>query len=59
MDAIAHLRDDFKMVDLEWACPNLTREMMRVVMNRLKMDKKIQSEGFSRAAIWKKGSKVR
>jgi len=57
MDAIARLPDGFKMVDLERACPNVTREMIRVVLNRLKTDQKIHCEGFGGAAIWKKGPK--
>jgi hypothetical protein len=57
MDAIERLPDGFKMVDLERACPNVTREMIRVVLNRLKTDKKIHCEEFGGAAIWKKGQK--
>lgn len=59
LDAIARLPDGFKMVDLERACPNVTREMIRVVLNRLKKDKKIHCEGFGAAATWKKGFKKR
>jgi Fic family protein len=54
-DAIARLPDGFKMVDLERACPNVTRDMVRVVLNRLKTDKKIHCEGFGGAATWRKG----
>ena len=35
LDAIEHLPDGFKMVDLERVCPNATRGMIRVVLNRL------------------------
>ena len=53
--AIARLFDGFRMVDLERACPNVTREMIRVVLNRLKKDTKIHCQGFGVAAVWKKG----
>jgi hypothetical protein len=59
LDAIVRLPDGFKMVDLERACPNVTREMIRVVLNRLKTDKQIHCEGFGAAAAWKKGPKHR
>jgi Fic family protein len=59
MDAVARLPGGFKMVDLERACPNVTREMIRVVLNRLKRDKKIHCEGFGAAAVWKNGPKRR
>ena len=49
--AIAHLSDGFRMVDLERACPNVTREMIRVVLNRLKKDTKIYCQGFDAAAV--------
>jgi Fic family protein len=55
LDAIGHLPDGFKMVDLERVCPNVTRDMIRVVLNGLKKDNKIYCEGFGAAAIWKKG----
>jgi Fic family protein len=57
LDAIARLPDGFKMVDLERACPNVTREMIRVVLNRLKMEQKIHCRGFGAAAVWWKGPK--
>ncbi|MCI0534236.1 MAG: Fic family protein [Verrucomicrobiales bacterium] len=59
MDAIERLPDGFKMVDLERACPNVTRDMIRVVLNRLKKDEKIYCVGFGGAAVWKKGPKKR
>ena len=58
MDAITHLPDTFKMVDLERACPNVTREMIRVVLNRLKTEMKIHCKGYGGAATWKKGPKT-
>jgi len=40
LDAIGRLPDGFKMVDLERVCPNVTRDMIRVVLNSLKKDQK-------------------
>ena len=47
------------MVDLERAAPNVARDMIRVVLNRLKKDNKIYCEGYGAAAVWRKGSKKR
>ena len=57
--AIERLPYNFRMVDLERAAPNVTRDMIRVVLNRLKKEKKIYSEGYGAAAVWRKGSKKR
>ncbi len=57
LDAIERLPDNFRMADLERAAPNVTRDMIRVVLNRLKKDNKIYSEGYGAAAVWRKGSK--
>jgi hypothetical protein len=59
LDAIERLPDSFRMVDLERAAPNVTRDMIRVVLNRLKKDNKISCEGYGAAAVWRKGSKKR
>ena len=59
MDAIERLPDSFRMVDLERAAPNVTRDMIRVVLNRLKKDNKIHCKGYGAAAVWRKGSKKR
>ena len=56
-DAIARLPGGFKMVDLERACPNVTRDMIRVVLNQLKKERKVHCEGFGGAAFWKPGPK--
>jgi Fic family protein len=59
LDAIERLPDSFRMVDLERASPNVTREMIRVVLNRLKKENKIHCEGYGAAAFWRKNSKKR
>jgi Fic family protein len=59
LDAIERLADSFRMVDLERAAPNVTRDMIRVVLNRLKKENKVYCEGRGAAAVWRKGSKSR
>jgi Fic family protein len=59
LDAIERLPDSFKMVDLERAASNVTRNMIRVVLNHLKKENKIYCEGYGAAAVWRKGSKKR
>lgn len=56
LDAIERLPNGFKMVDLERASPNVTREMIRVVLNRLKNENRIYCEGRGSAATWYKRS---
>ena len=57
LDAIERLPNNFRMVDLERAAPNVTRDMIRVVLNRLKKEKKIYCEGYGAAAVWRKDRK--
>ncbi len=59
LDAIERLPDSFRMVDLERAAPNVTRDMIRVVLNQLKKENKIYCKGYGAAAVWRKGSKKR
>jgi Fic family protein len=59
LDAIERLPESFRMVDLERVAPNVTRDMIRVVLNRLKSENKIYCEGYGAAAVWRKGSKRR
>jgi Fic family protein len=56
IDAIERLPNEFKMVDVERAAPNVTREMIRVVLNRLKKEKRVYCEGRGAAATWYKQS---
>ena len=59
LDAIERLPNSFRMADRERAAPNVTRDMIRVVLNRLKKENKIYREGYGVAAVWRKGSKKR
>lgn len=54
LDAIEHLPETFRMADVERLCPNVTREMIRVVINRLRNDGKLRREGAGMGAIWRK-----
>lgn len=54
LDAVQRLPDGFRMVDLERAAPNVTREMIRVVLNRLKKSGEVWPEGAGRGAVWRK-----
>ena len=54
LDAIERLPNGFRMVDLERAAPNVTRDMIRVVLNRLKKEKRVYCEGRGSAATWYK-----
>ena len=54
LDAIERLPNGFRMVDLERAAPNVTREMIRVVLNRLKKENRVYCKGRGSGAIWLK-----
>jgi Fic family protein len=59
LQAIRHLPDGFRMVELERMCPHVTRDMIRVVLNKLKAESEIVCEGAGRGAIWRKrGNKL-
>lgn len=52
--AIRRLPPEFRLRDLENRSPGVTRDMIRVVLNRLKDDGQIVCEGRGRAAVWRK-----
>jgi Fic family protein len=54
LDAIERLPNEFRIVDVERAAPNVTREMIRVVLNRLKKEKRVYCKGRGSAATWYK-----
>jgi Fic family protein len=56
LDAIERMPSGFRMIDIERAAPNVTRDMIRVVLNRLKNEKRVYCEGRGSAAIWHKRS---
>jgi Fic family protein len=54
LQAIRHLPDGFRMVELERMCPHVTRDMIRVVLNKLKAEGAVLCEGAGRSALWRK-----
>jgi Fic family protein len=53
-DAIRNLPDRFQIKDVERVCPTVTRDMIRVVINKLKKQGELRCEGAGAAAVWRK-----
>jgi hypothetical protein len=53
-EAIARLPASFRTRDIERLCPTVSRDMVRVVLNRLKAAGAIRSEGSGAGAFWRK-----
>ncbi len=56
LSAIERLPNRFRMADLERLCPNVTRELIRKVLNPLKKNGILSVEGAGMSAVWVKGS---
>lgn len=57
-EALASLPGTFTLSDLERACPSVSRDMIRVVLNRLRQERKVRCLGTGRGARWaKRGTK--
>ncbi len=54
LDAFGRLPHEFRLTDLERACPHVTRDMIRVVLNRLKQEGRVQAVGRGAGAVWHK-----
>lgn len=54
LEAVRRLPERFRMTDVERRCPNVSRDMIRVVLNRLRAEGALQREGAGRAALWRK-----
>jgi Fic family protein len=52
--AIERLPSTFSISDLEQACPSVSRDMIRVVLNRLRSKRKLRCKGTGRKALWEK-----
>lgn len=52
--AIEGLPATFRITDVEARCPNVSREMIRVVLKRLKGEDRVRSEGSGVGAVWRK-----
>ncbi|MCE5230527.1 Fic family protein [bacterium] len=55
-NAIASLPGEFTFAELQRACPNVSRDMIRAVLRRMKTENKIVSLGHGPGARWKKGN---
>ncbi len=53
-DAFERLPPQFRLVDLERACPGVTRDMIRVVLNGLKSEDRVEAVGRGAGARWLK-----
>jgi len=56
LEAFARLPGEFRLTDLERACPHVTRDMIRVVLNRLKQEGRVQAVGRGAGAVWRKSA---
>lgn len=54
LDAFGRLPAQFRLVELERACPGVTRDMIRVVLNRLKSEGRVEAVGRGAGARWAK-----
>lgn len=54
LEAVRSMPKTFRIADLEQACPQVTRDMIRFVLNRLKANGEIISAGAGRNAFWRK-----
>jgi Fic family protein len=52
--AMASLEKEFAISDLEKACPGVSRDMIRIVMNRLRKEGRLKILGRGRDARWAK-----
>jgi Fic family protein len=52
--AIERLPLTFGIADLERVCPSVSRDMIRVVLNRLRKEGKLRCKGTGRKALWEK-----
>jgi len=52
--AIASFEKEFAIADLEQACPGVSRDMIRIVMNRLRKQGRLKILGRGRDARWAK-----
>jgi len=54
LQAIDRLPSEFTIGDLIKICPNVSRDMIRVVLNNLKSEGKVRCQGKGRFARWEK-----
>jgi Fic family protein len=54
LEAVRVLPDAFRLKEVEDRAPGVTRDMVRVVLNRLRGEGRLRCEGRGRAARWRK-----
>ncbi|MCG2712065.1 MAG: Fic family protein [Candidatus Omnitrophica bacterium] len=58
-EAIENLPITFGISDIERLCPSVSRDMIRVVLNRLRKEGQLFCRGTGRSALWeKRGNKI-
>jgi Fic family protein len=56
--AVENMPETFRISDIERACPDVGRDMIRVVLNKLRKQGRLASSGTGRSAVWnKRGNK--
>lgn len=53
-EAIQNLPETFSISDLERLCPSVSRDMIRVILNRLRKEGSLSCKGAGRGALWEK-----
>lgn len=53
-ETIDNLPQTFSISDIERLCPSVSRDMIRVILNRLRKEGHIVSKGTGRGALWEK-----
>ena len=53
-NVIDNLPSPFSISDIERACPAVSREMIRVILNRLRKEGRVSCKGTGRGALWEK-----
>jgi len=53
-EAVSHLPDEFSIKELGRACPGVSRPMIRVILESLRKEGKLEVLGTGRGAMWRK-----
>jgi Fic family protein len=54
ISAMSSMQKEFRVSELEKACPGVSRDMVRRVLRQLRNDGKVESLGTGRGARWRK-----
>ena len=55
-EIIKNLPSSFSISDVERLCPSVSRDMIRVILNRLRKEGYLSCKGTGRGALWEKRS---